>query len=75
MVRPVSAATGLVAELKISLVHWAPRASVSAVVGRPPRVSNAASWRTSSIRAGCGSNGPIQVSPGASRCTTPGAGT
>ena len=57
-VRPVSAPTGFVAELKITLRHWAGRASATAAVGIPPRVHASASSSISSARAGCGSNGP-----------------
>ena len=69
-VSPVSAAIGLVAALNSSLVHCAPRASSSATAPVAP-----ASAAISSGRAGCGSNGPIHVMPGASISTTPGAAT
>ena len=72
-VRPVSAPSGLLAALKISFVHCAPRASASALVAIPPRVIASARRSTSSSDAGRPSNGPIQVSPPVSICTTPGA--
>ena len=72
---PVSAPSGFEAALKISFVHCAPRASASAFVGMPLRVSASASRSTSAIVAGRSSNGPIQVSPAVSISTTPGATT
>ena len=72
-VRPVSAAIAFEAALKISLRHWAPRASSSACVGMPPRVQASASASTSSIGAGLGSKGPMCVSPFVSQPTWPGS--
>ena len=60
---PVSAASGLVAELKITFVHCGPRASCSACVRSPPASSSRASRSTARIGAGQGSNGPNQESP------------
>ena len=71
--RPVRAASGLVAELKMTLSHCGPRASTMAWHGSPARVSRSESATTSPIVAGFGSNGPSQVSPGASKRTTPGS--
>ena len=74
-VRPVSAPTGFVAALKITLRHCGPRASATAFVGSPARVHASASRSTSSIGAGLGSKGPIVVSPFTSHCTCPGSST
>ena len=65
-VSPVRAESGLVAELKTTLVHCGPRASASAWVTRPPRVSRPASRAIRAGSAGLGSNGPNDESPGAS---------
>src|SRR5581483_8306236 len=72
-VKPVSAAIGFEAALKISLRHCAPRASSSACVGMPALVHASATSRTFSIGAGRGSNGPICVSPRVSMATWPGS--
>ena len=57
----------------MTLSHWGPRASTTAWHGRPARVSRSDSATTSPIVAGFGSNGPSQVSPSASKRTTPGS--
>ncbi len=72
-VRPVSAPIGFVDALKMTLRHCGPRASCTAAVGIPPRVHASARRSTSANGAGCGSNGPIVVSPFTSHCTWPGA--
>ncbi len=69
----MSAPTGFVAALKITLRHCGPRASCTAAVGMPPRVHASASRWTSANGAGCGSNGPSVVSPFTSHCTCPGS--
>src|SRR5580692_11939925 len=69
----VSAPTGFVAALKISLVHCAPRASFKDIVFIPERVSSPASSSTLSIEVLVSSNGPIQVSPLMSYPMCPGA--
>ena len=74
-VSPVSAPTGLVAALKMSLRHWGPRASLTASVGRPAREHAAARRSTSSNGGGLGSKGPIVVSPFTSHWTWPGSMT
>ncbi len=71
----MSAPTGFVAALKITLSHCGPRASATAFVGSPARVHASASRSASSIGAGLGSKGPIVVSPFTSHCTCPGSST
>ena len=51
-VRPVSAPSGFVAALKITLRHCGPRASATAFVGMPARVHASASRSTSASGAG-----------------------
>ena len=59
----VSAPSGFVAALKITLRHCGPRASGTALAGMPARVHASARRSISSSGAGRGSNGPNVVSP------------
>ena len=73
---PVSAASGLVAALKMTFVHCGPRASSSACVRSPPSVSSPASRSDLAHRARASARtARTSESPGASYRTTPGATT
>ena len=60
---PVSAPTGFVAALKITLRHWAPRASAKAWSASRRGCTRRRAARTPRAGPACGSNGPMVVRP------------